>query len=101
MKVQGKVIVVTGGGNGIGRELALLLLRKGAKVAAVDISEKGLQETADLAGDIKPKISTHVVNITDREAVAALPQKVIATHGVVDGLVNCAGSSRNLCGSRI
>ena len=91
MKVQGKVIVVTGGGNGIGRELALLLLRKGAKVAAVDISEKGLQETAELAGDLKTKISTHVVNITDREAVAALPQKVIATHGVVDGLINCAG----------
>ena len=91
MKVQGKVIVVTGGGNGIGRELALLLLRKGAKVAAVDISEKGLQETAELAGDLKTKISTHVVNITDREAVAALPQKVIATHGVIDGLINCAG----------
>jgi short-subunit dehydrogenase len=63
----------------------------GARVAAVDISEKGLQETAALAGDLKSSLSTHVVNITDREATAALPEKIIASHGVVDGLINCAG----------
>jgi FlaA1/EpsC-like NDP-sugar epimerase len=45
MKVSNKVIVVTGGGNGIGQELVLNLLNKGAKVAAVDISEAGLQQT--------------------------------------------------------
>jgi 3-oxoacyl-ACP reductase-like protein len=39
MNVEGKVFVVTGGGNGIARELVLQLLKKGARVAAVDISE--------------------------------------------------------------
>jgi short-subunit dehydrogenase len=91
MNIQGKVFVVTGGGNGIGRELVLQLAKKGGRVAAVDISEKGLQETADLAGEMQSAITTHLVNITDRTAVAALPEKVIAAHGVVDGLINCAG----------
>jgi len=91
MNIQGKVFVVTGGGNGIGRELVLLLLKKGGRVAAVDISEKGLQETVALAGGLKSSLSTHVVNITDRAAVAALPEKIIADYAVVDCLVNCAG----------
>jgi short-subunit dehydrogenase len=91
MKIESNVFVVTGGGNGIGRELVLVLLSKGARVAAVDISEKGLQETADLAGSQKDRLSTHVVNIADRAAVEALPQAVVAAHKTVDGLINCAG----------
>ncbi len=91
MKVNEKIIVVTGGGNGIGRELVLALLQRGARVAAVDMNEAALRETADLAGEKKIHLSTHVVNITDREAVAALPQQVIAAHGAVDGLINNAG----------
>lgn len=91
MKVESKVIVVTGAGSGIGRELALLLLKKGARVAGVDISEKGLQETAGLAGNLKDRFSMHVLSIADRGAVEALPQAVIAAQGCVDGLINCAG----------
>lgn len=91
MKVQNKVIVVTGGGNGIGRELVLHLLSKGASVAAIDISEAGLKETVELAGDRKDKVSTHIVNIASKEAVEALPAQVIAKHGAVDGIINCAG----------
>lgn len=91
MNVQGKVIVVTGGGNGMGRELTLLLLRKGAHVAAVDMNEASLVETVKLAGESTQQLSTHVVNITDREAVMALPQAVIQVHGAVDGVINNAG----------
>ena len=85
MKVQNKVIVVTGGGNGIGRELVLNLLSKGASVAAVDINESALQETVALAAHKKDHLSTHNVDITNKESVAALPGKVISRHGVVDG----------------
>ncbi len=91
MKVNNKVIVVTGGGNGIGQELVLNLLNKGAKVAAVDISEAGLQHTAELAGGKKANLSTHIVDVTDRAAVEALPAAVIEKHGAVDGVINNAG----------
>ncbi len=91
MKVEGKTIVVTGGGNGMGREGTLLLLEKGARVAAVDISEAGLKETEALAGNHQGRLSTHAVNITDRDAVFALPEAVIQAHGAVDGIVNNAG----------
>jgi short-subunit dehydrogenase len=91
MLAAGKTIVVTGGGNGIGRELTLNLLGRGASVAAVDINETGLEETARIAGDKAGKLSTHPLNITDRAAVEALPAAVIAAHGQVDGLINCAG----------
>ncbi len=91
MIFHNKVIVVTGGGNGMGRELVLNLLAKGARVAAVDLNEAALQETAGLAGDKQDRLSLHVVNITDRGAVAALPEGVIAQHGAVDCLINCAG----------
>lgn len=91
MKVQNKIIVVTGGGNGIGRELALHLLSKGAHVAAVDINEAGLNETAQLADGNQEKLSLHVTDITNRAAVEALPEQVSAKHGAVDGLFNVAG----------
>jgi len=91
MKVSGKTVVVTGGGNGIGRELTLQLLKRGARVAAIDISEEGLAETVRLGGTYADRVSTHVCNITDREAVEALPEAIIAAHGQVDGLINCAG----------
>ncbi len=91
MRAQGKTVAVTGGGNGIGRELVLELLNRGARVAALDISEAGLKETLELAGSKKDRVSTHVVNVSDREAVGALPEAIIAAHGQVDGLINCAG----------
>ncbi|MGD8795147.1 MAG: SDR family oxidoreductase [Anaerolineae bacterium] len=91
MKVQNKVIVVTGGGSGMGREMVLNLLSKGASVAAVDINEPALRETLELAGNRNDHLSTHIVDITDKDAVARLPEQVISQHGPVDGLVNNAG----------
>lgn len=91
MEIQGKTFVVTGGGSGMGRELTLLLLKRGARVAAVDINEATLKETETLAGNQQGRLSTHIVNITDRDAVSALPAAVIQAHGSVDGIINNAG----------
>lgn len=91
MKVAGKVIVVTGAGGGIGREIVLSLLSKGASVAAVDINEAALEETVRQAGGKGRILSTHIVNLVQRESVEALPERIIASHGTVDGIINNAG----------
>lgn len=90
MKVENKVMVVTGGGNGIGQQVVLELLGRGARVAAADIRDDSLAHTVELAnaGD---RLSTHVVDITDRDAVHAYPDYVLAHHGTVDGTINVAG----------
>lgn len=90
MNIFGKTFVVTGAGNGIGREVAIELLGRGAKVAGVDLSAEGLEETAARAG-AGDRFSTHPMDITDRDAVDALPEAVRAAHGEVDGLINVAG----------
>lgn len=91
MQIDKKVFVVTGGGNGMGREVVLGLLQRGARVAAVDLNEDGLDETMRLAGAPAGRLTTHPVNVTERRHVLALPEKIIEAHGQVDGLLNVAG----------
>ena len=91
MKASGKVIVVTGAGSGMGRATALELLRRGARVAAVDRNETTLAETAALAVERPDAIATFAVDITDRAAVDALPGAVVERFGAVDGVINMAG----------
>ncbi|MEZ4384538.1 MAG: SDR family oxidoreductase [Nannocystaceae bacterium] len=90
MRVADKVLVITGGGNGIGRELALQALARGARVAAVDLREESLDALASAAG-AGERLSVHVADVTSRERVAALPEEVAARHGAVDGIINNAG----------
>ncbi len=90
MKVSGKVAVVTGAGSGVGRALTLELLERGARVAGVDVRPDGLHGTVEQAA-AGERLSAHVLDITDREAVQALPEAVTARHGRVDILINNAG----------
>ncbi len=84
-------MVVTGAGSGIGRELALFLLSKGARVAGVDLNPKSLEETADLATRYEDRFAQFIVNITERRAVEVLPSHVLSRFGEVDGIINNAG----------
>ena len=91
MKVSGKVFVVTGAGNGIGREVALVLLERGARVAGLDINTEWLEETKNLSGSYASNFESFPLDITDRTAVFALPKRVEKTLGAADGLLNIAG----------
>ena len=91
MDIAGKVFVVTGAGNGIGREVALELLRKGASVAGLDINSDWLGETASRAGSNSSRFHPFALDITNKRSVKALPKKVEKAAGPVDGLINVAG----------
>ncbi len=91
MEIDNKVFAVTGAGNGIARELTLQLLARGARIAGIDVSADRLAETKTLAGVNADRFTTHPTDISDRTAVAALPDAIIAAHGQVDGLINVAG----------
>ena len=91
MKFSNKVLVVTGGGNGIGREIVLQLLNQGAFVVAVDLNEKALKELKELAKNHAKRLSTYVLDVTNKEAVFALPKKVLTKHKKIDGIFNVAG----------
>jgi len=88
MQIGGTVFAVTRGCSGIGRKVVLGPVAKGARVAAIDLSEEGLAETVRLGGDGAERISTHAVTITDRTAISMLPAAIIERHGQVDGLLN-------------
>jgi len=91
MNIAKKVFVVTGAGNGIGREVTLELLRRGARVAGLDVNKDWLAETASFSGASKDTFSPMVVDITNRKSVLVLPAKVEKALGPVDGLINVAG----------
>lgn len=90
MKVNGKVVVVTGAASGMGRELALQLLVRGARVAAVDRDAAGLAETAALA-DAPSQLVGFELDVTDTPSLPTLVGRVVAHFGAVDGLINNAG----------
>ena len=95
MNLTDKVIVVTGAGSGIGRELALQLVAKGAIVAGADYNEQALLETEQLLvqsnSNNKSCFSRHVVDISNHEQVQAIAQAIVKLHGQVDGIINNAG----------
>ncbi|MFF7453953.1 SDR family oxidoreductase [Kitasatospora sp. NPDC008115] len=88
---DGRLVVVTGGGSGIGRATALAFAEEGARVVVCDLDLDAARRTADLAGLIGPTAYAYRVDVSDGAAVDAFAQQVAAEHGVPDVVVNNAG----------
>ena len=91
MRADGKVIVVTGAGNGIGQQLVMQLIAKGALVAGIDMSTEALRKTEELCGSGQTRFSAYLADISDRDAVEAIPAQVLQRYGAIDGVINNAG----------
>ena len=86
-----KVAVITGAGSGMGRYLAVLLAKDGADVCVCDVNEETLNETVAMLRKYNVSVSSHLLDVSDKELIEALPQKVIDQHGKVDLVFNNAG----------
>jgi len=86
------VAVVTGAASGIGRALVVRLAQdKIAGIAASDVNDTGLAETAKLAEPFGIPISTHIVDVSDLDQMKRYADDVVAEHGRVTHLINNAG----------
>jgi NAD(P)-dependent dehydrogenase (short-subunit alcohol dehydrogenase family) len=86
------VAVITGAASGIGRALAVRMAREGiAGVAIADTNEVGLRETAALVEKAGGRVSTHVLDVSDRDAVEQFAKDVVDKHGRATHLINNAG----------
>ncbi|MFP3090081.1 SDR family oxidoreductase [Treponema sp. TIM-1] len=89
--IRSKIILITGGANGIGRFLARELAERGGRVVAWDLNQEALRTLEDEGRERGLFIKGRVCDITDREAVYAAAKALTAELGPVDILVNNAG----------
>lgn len=91
MQVKGKTVIITGGGRGIGREMAKAFAERGANLALFDLNQTDLDETARQCAAHGVKAHGYIVNVTQEAAVAAGMDAVAADFGGIEVLINNAG----------
>ena len=92
--LTGKIALVTGGGNGIGRGIAIGLAEFGADVAVLDIDLAAAEQVAGLVRAKGRRALVLNANVTDRDAVRAAVAQAAEELGGLDILVNNAGGTR-------
>lgn len=94
-KLAGKVAVVTGAASGMGRQIAELYAKEGAKVVVADIQLEEAQKTVDEIKANNGEALAVVANVMKEEDVQAMIDKAVETYGTLDILVNNAGIMDN------
>jgi sorbitol-6-phosphate 2-dehydrogenase len=90
--LEGKVAIVTGAAQGLGRALAERLAREGAQVFAGDINRDGVaRAAAELSAATGALVKDHCVDVTDEESVKLMVDAVVASRGRLDIMIANAG----------
>lgn len=93
-KLEGQVVIITGGARGIGEGICKVFCSEGATVALWDILEEG-RKTADQIAKMGGRIFYQNVDVSDQDAVDNAVAKIIAEYGKIDVLINNAGIIRD------
>src|SRR5262245_40885294 len=93
--VRDRVAVVTGAANGLGREIALVLAREGARLALGDLDARGLDHTASAIKSAGGSTISVVGDLTEEGPAKRLIEAAVAEYGQSDILINDVGGSRN------
>ncbi len=91
MRVKDKVVIITGGGSGIGKETGLLFAKEGAKVVVADVNEKAGAETVDTIKNAGGDALFAKLDVSNREQTKQVVKDTIAKYGRIDVLINNAG----------
>ncbi|WP_181797453.1 SDR family NAD(P)-dependent oxidoreductase [Streptomyces sp. WELS2] len=94
-RYEGRRVLITGGGSGIGQATVLRVLAEGGSVVAADVSEQGLRDTEEKAAGHADRLTTLVIDVADEASVRAGVAAATATLGGLDVLVNAAGILRS------
>ncbi len=97
-RLEGKTAIVSGAGSigpgwGNGRAIAVRFAQEGARVFAVDRDAERLRETVELVQGAGGTLRTHLCDLTDSTAIAAMVQACVTAFGRIDILVNGIGGS--------
>ena len=95
MQLQDKVIIITGGGQGLGRAMAEHLASKGARLALVDLNQERLDEAVAACKAAGGDARAYLCNVADEAQVSDMVTRVVEDFGGLHGLVNNAGILRD------
>ncbi|MDQ7983907.1 SDR family oxidoreductase [Pseudomonas sp. G34] len=95
MQLQDKVIIITGGGQGLGRAMAEYLAERRVRLALVDLNQEKLDDTAAACRALGVQARTYLCNVASEEQVTQTIAQIAEDFGSINGLVNNAGILRD------
>ncbi|RMO62596.1 3-ketoacyl- reductase [Pseudomonas syringae pv. aptata] len=91
MELKDKLIIITGGCQGLGRAMAEYLAGKGANLALLDLNQEKLDQAVAVCEALGVKARAYLCNVANEEQVVDTVSKVAEDFGAIHGLVNNAG----------
>ncbi len=95
MQLKDKVIIITGGGQGLGRAMAEYLAKQGAQLVLVDLDQEKLDATVAACRSAGVQARAYICNVANEEQVKHMVGQVADDFGAIHGLINNAGILRD------